>query len=185
MFPIHNCRAAPTQPGRGVRALSSLSVGLLSLLPYSNQSILSPLFLPLSIPSFPHCAHLIFHYNISIFMPHLRKFKVTVRRHNFLPPSCRQRRTLPNGQAVGSPSWAPFHPLVTGDREKVEGGPISMPNANLIFYFFIQMPQKVDFNLFNNVSNWRWTPLCCNRQICSFMRVQVHKLDVPDEGATV
>lgn len=95
MFPIHNCRPARMQPGRGVRALSLLSVGLLSLLP--PQSVYPLPFLPppphLSPPphpSHPLCARCIFHFNISIFMPHLRKFKVTVRRLTFsrLPADC-------------------------------------------------------------------------------------------------
>lgn len=53
-------------------------------------------------------------------MPHLRKFKVTVRRHNFLPPPRRQRRTLPGGQERRGwlTAGLPSPPLVTGDRER-------------------------------------------------------------------
>lgn len=121
MFPIHNCRPARMQPGRGVRALSLLSVSLLP--PLTNPSTPPPLLcfppVPLpSPPSHPLCVRRIFHFNISIFMPHLRKFKVTVRRHNFLLPPHRQHKILPRGQAGGG--WIPSPPLVSNDRKTEE-----------------------------------------------------------------
>lgn len=124
MFPIHNCRPARMQPGRGVRALSLLSVGLLSLLPPQSVYPLSLssllLRLPLPLPPLPSAPSRIFHFNISIFMPHLRKFKVTVRRHNFLPPPRRQRRTLPGGQERRS-WWRLFSPPLRCHQWPAEG----------------------------------------------------------------
>ena len=145
MFPIHNCRPARMQPGRGVRALSLLSVGLLSpptptppirlsslsLFPYFTPPPPSPS--PPSLPP-PLRACRIFHFNISIFMPHLRKFKVTVRRHNFLSPPRRQRRTLPGGQdgwrLVSPPLW---WSLVTERGERPDSGSLLQRQFNHYF----------------------------------------------------